>query len=53
MPLNLKFKKKASTLKVVIAKRVVVLRNIVNVIKAECNVLTYALVKDAKIAKIT
>lgn len=52
MPLNLKSKRKGSTLKVAIARRVGVLRNIVNVIKVECNAQTCVLVKVAKTAKI-
>lgn len=53
MPLNLKSKRKGSTLKVAIARRVVVSRNIANATKVECNVQTYALVKVAKTVKIT
>lgn len=53
MLLNQRFRKRDSILKVATARRVVVLRNIANAIKVECNAQTYALVKVAKTVKIT
>lgn len=52
MPSNLKSKRKGSILRVAIAKRVAVLRNIVNAIKVEFLAQDCVLVKGAKIVMI-